>query len=175
MKQLLSALGWLTCAVAASAMLGCSKKPALERSKALAAIGPPIAAGSVCARHILEPKNVAGILSAPITQVKSLPGDTQSCEFATGGFPAIVISVRPGVGRTTLDAWKTGKMPLASSPLAGIGDAAVWQETLHELVAQKNAVLCDIQVRGAGADLVMNAKALPAAVGALCNKVFEAY
>jgi len=153
MKQFLNILGWLTCAVAASAILGCSKKTAFERSEAL----------------------VAGILSAPITQVNSLPGDTQSCEFATRSFPAIVISVRPGVGRTTLDAWKTGKMPLASSPLAGIGDAAVWQETLHELVAQKNAVLCDIQVRGAGADLVMNADALPAAVGALCNKIFKAY
>jgi hypothetical protein len=175
MKQFLSALGWLTCAVAASAMMGCSKKTASEGSKPLAATGAPNAAGSVCERHILEAKDVAGILSAPITHVKSLPGDAQSCEFATSSFPAIVISVRPGVGRTTLDAWKAGKMPLASSPLAGIGDAAVWQETLHELVAQKNAVLCDIQVRGAGADLVMNAKGLPAAVGALCNKIFEAY
>jgi hypothetical protein len=156
-------------------MLGCSKKAAFERSKVLAATGAPSAAGSVCERSILKAEDVAGILRAPITQVKSLPGDPQSCEFATGSFPSIVISVRPGVGRSTLDTWKTGKMPLASSPLAGIGDAAVWQETLHELVAQKNAVLCDIQVRGAGADLVMNAKALPAAVGALCNKIFEAY
>jgi hypothetical protein len=66
-------------------------------------------------------------------------------------------------------------MPLASSPLSGIGDAAVWQETLHELVAPKNAVLCDIQIRGGGADLAVNPTALPAAVGALCNKIFEAY
>jgi hypothetical protein len=169
------ALGWLTCAVAASAVLGCSKNPASEGSRILAATGAPIAASSLCERHILKANDVAGILSAPITQIKSLPGDAQSCEFATGSFPAIVISVRPGVGRTTVDTWKTGKMPLASSPLPGIGDAAVWQDTLHELVAQKNAVLCDIQVRGAGADLVMDAKGLPAAVGALCNKIFEAY
>jgi hypothetical protein len=175
MKQFLSGFGWLICAVAASAMLGCPKKTDSERSKAVAATGAPIAASSVCERHILKAKDVAGILRAPITQMKSLPGDAQSCELATDSFPAIVISVRPGVGRTTVDTWRTGKMPLASSPLSGIGDAAVWQETLHELVAQKNAVLCDIQIRGGGADLAVNPTALPAAVGALCNKIFEAY
>jgi hypothetical protein len=164
---IMSALGWLLCAAAASILLGCSQSNTSKKSQA--------AAASACERHILGTGDVAGILSAPITRIRSLPGDIQSCEFSTGGFPAIVVSVRPGVGRTTVDIWNTGKIPLASTPLAGVGDSAVWQETLHELVAQKNAVLCDIQVRGAGADLAIDASALPAAVGALCNKIFAAY
>ena len=71
------------------------------------------------------------------------------------------------LGRTTVDAWVTGKMPLRSAPLPGVGDGAVWLETLHEVVAQKNALLCDIQVRGGGGDLVLNSQALPGRLGAL--------
>jgi hypothetical protein len=156
-------------AFGASIVLGGCKKHGSVRSSARTATS------SVCERHILDIKDVAGILSAPITQIRSLPGDGQSCEFATRSFPAIVISVRPEIGRSTVDLWRTGQMPLTSRPLSGIGDAAVWQETLHELVAQKNALLCDIQVRGAGPDINVNAKYLPAAVGALCNKIFAAY
>ena len=66
-------------------------------------------------------------------------------------------------------------MPLQTTPLAGVGDAAVWQDTLHEIIAQKDAILCDIQVRGGGGDLALTDKALPMAVGALCNKIFAAY
>lgn len=169
MKQFLSPIGWLICVLGVSTTTGCDKKHGSEKTHLGAATG------SVCDRRILDIKDVAGILSAPITQVRSLPGDAESCEFATGSFPAIVISVRPKVGRSTIEMWKTGHMPLPSSPLSGIGDEAVWQETLHELVSEKDALLCDIQVRGAGADLEMNAKSLPAAIGALCNKIFDAY
>jgi hypothetical protein len=169
MKQRWRALGCLTCAVAASLLPGCSKKHDAGGSPARSA------AGSACKRQVLTLEDVAGILRAPITHTRALPGDAESCEFSTGGFPALVISVRPGVGRTTVDTWKSGKMPLTSSPVSGIGDAAVWQGTLHELVAQKNELLCEIQVRGAGADLAIDASALPAAAGALCNKVFAAY
>src|SRR5471032_103628 len=128
-----------------------------------------------CDRHILKPEDLAGILSAPITGTKPLHGDAQSCEFSTAGFPAITVSVRPGLGRTTVEAWATGKMPLATSPLSGVGEAAVWQDSLHEVIAQKNALLCDIQVRGGGSDLALDSNALPAALGALCNKIFAAY
>jgi hypothetical protein len=169
MKQSLRPLGWLIWLLGVSITPGCHKQRGSEQSHTIAATG------SVCDRHILDIKDVAGILSAPVTQTRSLPGDAQSCEFATGSFPALVISVRPGVGRSTVELWKTGQMALTSSPLSGIGDEAVWQESLHELVAEKNALLCDIQVRGAGADLDMNAKSLPAALGVLCNKIFEAY
>jgi hypothetical protein len=137
--------------------------------------GAPAAASSVCDRHIVRPEDVAGILNDAITGTKPLPGDAQSCEFTTGGFPAIVVSVRPGLGRSTLDAWVAGKMPLSASPLQGVGDGAVWVDTLHEIVAQRNDLLCDIQVRGGGNDLAVNATVLPAAAGALCNKIFAAY
>jgi hypothetical protein len=66
-------------------------------------------------------------------------------------------------------------MPLTTSPLSGVGEAAVWQDSLHEVIAQKNALLCDIQVRGGGSDLAISSSALPAALGVLCNRIFAAY
>jgi hypothetical protein len=164
-----SALLLSACALGAIAASACS--PKID----VAPVSQPVrAANSACDRHILKVEDLAGILTAPITQIRPLPGDAQSCEFATAAFAGIIVSVRPGVGRSTVEAWTNGKMPLDSSPLPGVGDAAVWQETLHEVVAQKNALLCDIQVRGGGSDLAMGAKALPAAVGSLCNKIFAA-
>lgn len=159
------------------AMAGCSNNAAPAKAESFAKMtrDAPPAVDSVCDRHILKVEDVGGIFSAPITGTKPLPGDAQSCEFTTTTFPALIVSVRPGLGRTTVDAWATGKMPVESGPLAGVGDAAVWIETLHEVVAQKNAILCDIQVRGGGSDLVLSDKALPAAAGALCNKIFAAY
>jgi hypothetical protein len=156
---------------------GCSEGAAPINPKAgsKGAGRTPALTASVCDRHILKIEDVGGILSAPITDTQPLPGDAQSCEFITAAFPAIIVSVRPGLGRTTVDAWATGKMPLDSAPLPGVGDGAVWLETLHEVVAQKDALLCDIQVRGGGSDLVLNTKALPGAVGALCNKIFASY
>jgi hypothetical protein len=43
------------------------------------------------------------------------------------------------------------------------------------VIAQKNALLCDIQVRGGGSDLAISSSALPAALGVLCNRIFAAY
>jgi hypothetical protein len=158
------------------AMAGCGKNSASAKTESAKMTGTaPTVADSVCDRHILRHEDVGGILSSPITGTKPLPGDAQSCEFSTDTFPAIIVSVRPGLGRTTVDAWLAGKMPLDSRPVTGIGDAAVWLETLHEVIAQKNAILCDIQVRGGGSDIALNVGALPAAVGALCNKIFSAY
>jgi hypothetical protein len=177
MRTAAATIGLLAVGFALHAMTGCSKNtgPAKKDHVANITSGAQTVASSVCDRRILKPEDVAGILSAPIIGTKPLPGDAQSCEFTTAAFPAIIVSVRPGVGRTTVDVWATGKMPLKTSPLAGVGDAAVWQETLHEIIAQKDAVLCDIQVRGGGGDLGLNAQALPMAVGALCNKIFAAY
>jgi hypothetical protein len=129
----------------------------------------------VCNRDILKIDDVDGILRDPVIGIQPLPGDPQSCQFVTGSFPAIIVSVRPGLGRTTVDGWASGKMPLGSGPLAGVGDSAVWLDTLHEVIAQKNALLCDIQVRGGGSDLASNSTALPGVLGALCNKVFAKY
>jgi hypothetical protein len=59
--------------------------------------------------------------------------------------------------------------------LTGVGEAAVGQETLHEVIAQENALLCDIQVRAGGSDIAITSSALPAALGALCNRIFAVY
>jgi hypothetical protein len=165
----------LICVVALLA--ACSKNTALTNPTASSkgAGGTLAATASVCDRHILKIEDVGGILSTPITDSQPLPGDAQSCEFITATFPAIIVSVRPGLGRSTVDAWATGKMPLDSAPLPGVGDGAVWLETLHEVVAQKNALLCDIQVRAGGSDLALKSQALPGVIGALCNKIFASY
>jgi hypothetical protein len=159
-------------------MAGCSKSAVHAKVEAAAdgeTGGTLAVAASVCDRHLLKVDDLAGILSPPITGSRPLPGDAQSCEFVTASFPAIIVSVRPGLGRTTVDAWATGKMPLDSAPLLGVGDNAVWLDALHEVVAQKNALLCDIQVRGGGSDLALNSKTLQGTLGALCNKIFGAY
>jgi hypothetical protein len=163
------------CALALLAACSKSAAPGRTGPAAQEESGTRAAAASVCNRHLLKIEDVAGILSAPIIGIQPLPGDAQSCEFVTASFPAIIISVRPGLGRTTLDAWATGKMPLNSGPLPGVGEGAVWLDTLHEVIAQKNALLCDIQVRSGGSDLALNFNALPAVLGALCNKIFAAY
>ena len=118
--------------------------------------------------------DVGGILTDPVTRVQPISGDSQSCEFSGGGFPSITISVRPGVGQSIVDAWLAGRMPLKATPLAGVGDAAAWQSSLQEVIAQKHNVLCDIEVRGGAADIAVSPAALPAALGALCNRIFAA-
>ncbi len=82
----------------------------------MSAGGTLAVAASACNRHLLEIEDVAGILNAPILGTQPLPGDAQSCEFVTASFATIIVSVRPSIGRTTLDAWATGKMPLKSGP-----------------------------------------------------------
>jgi hypothetical protein len=140
-----------------------------------AASSPKLAGGSSpggCEASPLSIQDVTGILVAPITGSKPVSGDAQSCEFSTGGFPAIVISVRPGLGKSSVDAWIEGRMPLKAEPLPGVGDAAAWQASLREVIAEKRNVLCDIQVHGGATDLAVSVSALPGALGALCNRIF---
>jgi hypothetical protein len=147
-------------------VVGCSKAPS--------AAPPLVAAVSPCETLVLKATDLGGFLHAPITHATALAGDGQSCAFLTTGFAAITVSVRPGLGKASLDAWSTGKMPLPVRPLNDVGDAAVWQDTLHEVIAQKNDLLCDIQVRGGSDDLAVAAEALPEKLGALCNRIFAA-
>jgi hypothetical protein len=128
-----------------------------------------------CDQRMLQLEQLAGILVAPLNARRTVDGDTQSCEFLTGGFPAITVSVRPNVGHATVDAWIAGRMPFAATPLAGIGDQAVWQDTLHEVIAQKNNLLCDIEVRAGDSDIAATVDVLPQLLGALCNKAFAAF
>jgi hypothetical protein len=144
-------------------------------SKAPSAALPPVAAAiSPCDTLILKAADLGGFLHAPITHSTALAGDGQSCAFLTTGFSAITVSVRPGLGKASLEAWSSGKMALPVRPLDGVGEAAVWQDSLREIIAQKNDVLCDIQVRGDNDDIAVAAAALPEKLGALCKRIFAA-
>jgi hypothetical protein len=152
---------------AACVSTSCSKAPS-------AALPPVVAPASPCETLTLKSADFAGFLHAPVTHATALAGDGQSCVFPTTGFSAITVSVRPGLGKASLEAWSTGKMPLPVRALDGVGDAAVWQDSLHEIIAQKNDVLCDIEVRGDNDDIAVAADALPEKLGALCNRIFAA-
>ena len=147
-------------------LAGCSKTPS--------AAAPVVAPISPCETLVLKAADLGGLLHAPITHATALAGDGQSCAFLSTGFSAITVSVRPGLGKASLDAWSSGKMPLPVRPLNGVGDGAVWQDTLHEVIAQKNDLLCDIQVRGGSDDIAVAADALPEKLGTLCNRIFAA-
>ena len=135
----------------------------------------PSAAPTVCARDLLPKDELSVLLKAPITGQKPIAGDPQSCEYTTDGFSGITISIRPGLGGTTVDAWATGKMPLEVRAVPNVGDKAVWQDTLHELIAQQHNLLCDIQVRGGALDIGVAGDTLPEATGKLCKRIFAAY
>jgi hypothetical protein len=151
---------------ACSSVAGCSKAPS--------AAAPVVAPISPCETLVLKAADLGGLLHAPITHATALAGDGQSCAFLTTGFSAVTVSVRPGLGKASLDAWSSGKMPLPVRPLDGVGDGAVWQDTLHEVIAQKNDLLCDIQVRGGSDDIAVAADSLPEKLGALCGRIFAA-
>ena len=85
-------------------------------------------------------------------------------------FTTLTISLRPGLGRATVDTWAAGKMPMPVTNVSGVGERAVWQSTLKEINAEKNNLLCDIGVVGPG----HGAGATPERLGALCNKIFAA-
>jgi len=105
---------------------------------------------SVCVRQLLTPSDVAGILSEPITGMKDIPNDAQSCNFVTASFPSITVMLRPGKGKETVREWASGQI-LPSTPFTGVGDRAVWVADSKEIVADKNNILCDISVQGASA------------------------
>jgi hypothetical protein len=153
----------------ACGLASCAKRPV---AVAVAAAGTP--APSFCDTLSIKAKDLEGLLQAPLTHATNVAGDAQSCAFLTTGFAAITVSVRPDLGKASLDAWSAGKMPLAARPLADVGDAAVWQEALHEVTAQKDNLLCDIQVRGSDDDIALEPGSVPHALGALCNRIFAA-
>lgn len=156
---------------------GCSNgsaKGAAAASGSARAGAAQATVGNACDRKLLTTADVGGILTAPIIGTKPIPGDPQSCTFDTGSLASISVTLRPGLGRTTVDTWKSGRMPVAAAPLAGVGDDAAWVDPLHEVVAEKNNLLCDIQVMGAGRDFSGSAADQQRKIGALCNKIFAA-
>jgi hypothetical protein len=130
--------------------------------------------GTACDRKLLTTADVAPLLSEPVTGAESIPGDRQSCRFKTAGYASVTVALRPRLGRTTLATWKSGRMPLTATPLPGVGDEAVWVDDLSEVVAEKNDVLCDIQLTGLTVAFNRQpAEARQKAIGTLCNKILS--
>ena len=155
-------------------LCACSKSTS-NRSTAAASqsatnAGTSTPSGNACDRKLVTSADAAEILGAPVASEKTVEGDAQSCAFATAGFTTLTISLRPGLGRTTVDTWATGKMPMPTTDVSGVGERAVWQSTLKEINAEKNNLLCDIGVVGPG----HSPGATPEKLGALCNKIFAA-
>ncbi len=123
---------------------------------------------TVCERKIVTTDDVASLLAAPIN-VKPLTGDPQSCIF-DDGTGSITISVRPGLGDVSVNAWTTGKVPVPAAPVSGVGDRAVWQDTMRELIATKHNVLCDISATGARG----SAEDVQKTFAGLCAKIWAA-
>ena len=98
---------------------------------------------NVCESKVVAPDDLASVLSGTIT-AKTVPGDPQTCEFSADGYSSVSVTVRPGLGDVTVSEWTGGKMPADAGTINGVGDRAAWQRTLHELIATKHNVLCDI-------------------------------
>jgi hypothetical protein len=120
-------------------------------------------AGAVGGCHGLSQADVQPLLSGPITAIKPAPSDPDSCVFSTAGFSSISVTVRSSGGKDTLQSWRKG--PVA--PVPGVGDDAVWEAAIQELVASKGDVLCTVTAMGPEV-----ASATASTEGALCSKVF---
>ncbi|HLX07778.1 MAG TPA: hypothetical protein VKY89_07930 [Thermoanaerobaculia bacterium] len=130
-------------------------------------------AASACDRRLVSARDAAAILGAPIVVTKDLQGDPQSCTFKTADFHSLTVSVRPALGKATVDTWAAGKMGTTATPLAGVGDRAVWVEDLGEVDAQKDDLLCVASAPGLRRSLGdPHAAASSRKLGALCNQVF---
>lgn len=158
--------------VAASAAGACSSGASASdsaRAGAPAQSAPAKALPTVCDRKIVTPDDVSDLLAGPIAS-KPLPGDPQSCVFDGANVTSITISVRPGLGDVSVGEWISGKVPVPGETVNGIGDKAVWQDTLRELIATKHNVLCDIQATGANGSSADVQKKF----AALCGKIWAA-
>jgi hypothetical protein len=83
------------------------------------------------------------------------------------------MSLRPRLGRLTVQSWVDGKMPLPVWSFARVGDRALWQPELNEVIAEHGDLLCDVAVaRRAGRGVEPARPSLPARLGSPCNKVF---
>jgi hypothetical protein len=119
--------------------------------------------GSACDRHLVSEADVQPLLTGPITSVKPLTSDAESCVLATAGFSSITVTLRPGQGKQTLESWHKGP----ATPLPGVGDDAVWESDLKEVVASRGDTLCTVTAMGP--------QVTPATAeteGGLCSKMF---
>lgn len=166
------------CALAACSQGASTSSPVLPGAKVASAANQ----GNVCDRKLLTLDDVGGILDQPVTGTKPLPGDPQTCYFITAqdaqGGGKIRVSLRDGHGKATIDSFTSGRMNdfAKSTPLAGVGDEAVWLPDLHEVDARKGDVLCVVGVPMFMSNALRDAgeAAQQQRLGALCNKVFAA-
>ena len=158
------------CAVAA-----CSRTaPSGVANAPTTGVGAQVQPGSACDRKLIAAPDVASLVDQPITEIKNIPGDPQSCTFSTAGFSSVTVSVRPGHGMAAVGMYTSGKMDAydKSAPMANVGDAAVRSLGLNRITARKGDLLCEITGPGIAraADDPMTLK-----LGSLCNKIFAAY
>lgn len=134
-----------------------------------AAVTPSRPIASVCDSKVVAPDDLTTVLHGTIT-VKTLPGDPQTCEFSAEALSSVSVTVRPGLGDVTVSDWTGGTAAIDASAIDGIGDRAVWESTLHELIATRHNVLCDIGSQGAtGTQADLQKK-----FAQLCDKIWAA-
>lgn len=139
--------------------------------------------GNACDRKLLTLTDVDGILDTPVTGTKPLHGDPQTCYFITAndsqGGAELKVTLRPGLGKATLDSFTSGKMNTFATwkPLPGVGEQAIWMPDLHEVQARKGDLLCDIGVPMFMSRALRDAgeAAQQETLGGLCNKLFARY
>lgn len=124
-------------------------------------------AGNPCDRKLITTADMAPLFSEPITSMKALAGDPQSCVFETAGFSSGTVSLRPGLGHMSIDMILSGKTNQTVTSLSGVGDRAVWDATLKEVDAEKNGDLCVASAIGPATSGATEAK-----VAAICSKIF---
>jgi hypothetical protein len=136
-----------------------------------AAIGrPSTPIGNPCERKLVGQTDVAGIMTSPVVKMDALEGDPQSCIFSTGTGGTITVMVRPGLGNVSVSGWENGQMNVPSISIRGVGERAVWQDTMNEMIATKNDVLCDVSVMGPPGTAASGAQKR---LGDLCNMIFS--
>jgi hypothetical protein len=155
-----------------AAATACSKGASQAAARSSSSSTTPAQAPKVnpCDGQLVTRAEAADIVGAPISEVKPIPGDPQSCEFKATGYPSLTVTLRPGLGNVTVQTWLDGKMNVSATPLPGVGERAAWVATLREVVATKNNLLCDIAAAATGGPV----DAAQKKVAALCNKIFAA-
>jgi hypothetical protein len=160
-------VGLAACRASGTSAAGGSSSGAPAQGKPSAQTASPKKGPSTCERKLVTADDLSDILTGPLT-TKELPGDPQTCEFDTPLFTSVTLTVRSGLGDVTVKTWADGQMPVRASKISGVGDNAVWVDIVHELVATRHNVLCDIQSSGTkGTQPDLQKK-----FGSLCDKVW---
>ena len=128
------------------------------------------ATGNPCDRKLVSLPDLAGVMASDAVKAEALEGDPQSCVFSNAHGGTVTVTVRPGLGDVTVAGWEKGQMNVPATLMAGVGDRAVWQDTMNEVIATKKNVLCDISVMGPPGTASADAKAR---LGGLCNTIFS--